>query len=369
MSSHIGVARDSEGNAVASVEVTVYENGTATPASIFSDEGLGTPLANPFTSDADGVYQFYAASDLYDIELSKTGFDTIKYENVPVGFGVPSSRTINATSPVRIDGGASADLSADRTLSLDLPSLDHGSIGGLGDDDHTQYVHTSVARNISVAHTFNPSVGNVPFDVGPAGTGVVLRLNADQVDNIEGAEIIQRDGSVAFTAVVSGVDPTLGPHLATKDYVDGLGGAVDVRRCKVTDSSDQTIANSTLVAVNWDTELYDTDGFHDNVTNNNRLTVPAGAGNVYMLVCGIVWAPNASGVRRVMIRKNGTTVLASHRSNAVDSGETHASLIAFDDAGVGDYYEVLVEQTSGGNLDLQTTTDGSFFAIEGGQPD
>lgn len=35
----------------------------------------------------------------------------------PAG-GVPTSRTITATSPVRIDGGASADLSTDRTLSL-----------------------------------------------------------------------------------------------------------------------------------------------------------------------------------------------------------------------------------------------------------
>lgn len=34
------------------------------------------------------------------------------------GSGVPTSRTITATAPVRIDGGASADLSADRTISV-----------------------------------------------------------------------------------------------------------------------------------------------------------------------------------------------------------------------------------------------------------
>lgn len=36
----------------------------------------------------------------------------------PAGTGVPVGRIINTTSPIRIDGGASADLSADRTLSL-----------------------------------------------------------------------------------------------------------------------------------------------------------------------------------------------------------------------------------------------------------
>ena len=35
-----------------------------------------------------------------------------------VGAAVPSSRTITTTTPLRIDGGASADLSANRTLSI-----------------------------------------------------------------------------------------------------------------------------------------------------------------------------------------------------------------------------------------------------------
>ena len=39
------------------------------------------------------------------------------------GTGVPTTRTLTTTSPVRCDGGASCDLSANRTLSLTSSSV------------------------------------------------------------------------------------------------------------------------------------------------------------------------------------------------------------------------------------------------------
>ncbi len=46
---------------------------------------------------------------------------------------------------------------------------------------------------------------------------------------------------------------------------------------KVKKSTDQTAANySSGAALAWDTEEFDTDGWHDNVTNNSRLSVPSG---------------------------------------------------------------------------------------------
>lgn len=43
------------------------------------------------------------------------------------GSGVPTTRTITATAPIRIDGGASSDLSADRTISLANTAVAPGS--------------------------------------------------------------------------------------------------------------------------------------------------------------------------------------------------------------------------------------------------
>jgi len=51
--------------------ITVYLAGTVTPATIYSDNaGSPTPLANPFTGQANGSWQFYAAQGLYDVVLS-----------------------------------------------------------------------------------------------------------------------------------------------------------------------------------------------------------------------------------------------------------------------------------------------------------
>lgn len=44
-----------------------------------------------------------------------------------------------------------------------------------------------------------------------------------------GINIILKDGSVAFTAPVSGIDPTLPTHLATKAYVDAVKQSLDIK--------------------------------------------------------------------------------------------------------------------------------------------
>jgi len=59
----------STGARVASATITVYQAGTLTLASIFSDN-LATPQSNPFTSDANGLWLFYAANGRYDVQMS-----------------------------------------------------------------------------------------------------------------------------------------------------------------------------------------------------------------------------------------------------------------------------------------------------------
>jgi hypothetical protein len=68
-------------------------------------------------------------------------------------------------------------------VSINESGLDHGSLAGLGDDDHTQYVHISTARTITAQHTFNPTSTGAPFVIGSNANGqLVTGLNADQVD-------------------------------------------------------------------------------------------------------------------------------------------------------------------------------------------
>ena len=55
--------------------ITVYESGTPTLASIYSDDGV-TPQSNPFTSSSVGLFYFYAANGLYDVQVSGAGITT-----------------------------------------------------------------------------------------------------------------------------------------------------------------------------------------------------------------------------------------------------------------------------------------------------
>lgn len=86
-------------------------------------------------------------------------------------------------------------------------TTDHGNLAGLGDDDHTQYVHISTNRTISATHTFNPGSAGPAFTLGANATGqLITGLNADLLDGLNTAStstvstVMTRDAS-ANTAV------------------------------------------------------------------------------------------------------------------------------------------------------------------------
>lgn len=74
------------------------------------------------------------------------------------------------------------------------PTTIHGSLAGLGLDDHPQYMHISNVRTVSADHvyqagTFNPASTNPPFTIGANATDqLVSGLNADQVDGQDASD-------------------------------------------------------------------------------------------------------------------------------------------------------------------------------------
>ena len=120
----------------------------------------------------------------------------------------------------------------------------------------------------------------------------------------------------------------------------------------------QTIANSTLTAIAFTSENFDTDGYHDNSVNNTRITIPAGKGGYYLLQAINNFAPNAIGYRTIAIRKNGTTDIATFEFTNAGAGAACGQFLAITNLAVAtDYYEVRIFQNSGGNLD---TTGGTY---------
>jgi hypothetical protein len=64
---------DRAGNSIVGATVTVFNAGTTTKATIYSNN-TGTIQANPFVTAADGSYGFYAANGRYDIVFAKAGY-------------------------------------------------------------------------------------------------------------------------------------------------------------------------------------------------------------------------------------------------------------------------------------------------------
>lgn len=117
---------------------------------------------------------------------------------------------------------------------------------------------------------------------------------------------------------------------------------------RVYHNANQNTSNGVLDPLALNSERYDTDNIHDNVTNNSRLTCRT-AGK-YIIVAGASFAVNVTGLRIFAIRKNGTVPLGAIVYNACLTDATITTVSTIDSLIVGDYVEFIVKQTSGGDL-------------------
>jgi len=128
--------------------------------------------------------------------------------------------------------------------------------------------------------------------------------------------------------------------------------------CRVTNTTNISIANSTDTALTFNTETYDTDAFHDTSTNTSRLTIPTGKAGYYQINANILWAGNGTGIRDFNIYKNGVRAnYLSMSGQATNSQGFAMSTILY--GAVGDYFEIYVFQNSGGALNIQTNAVGA----------
>ena len=139
-------------------------------------------------------------------------------------------------------------------------------------------------------------------------------------------------------------------------------GAASFVGCKLTSSASPSIATATYVALAWNGEDFDTDAFHDNTTNNTRITIPTGKAGKYQ-VTGLVEGGNvAVGYMNTIIRKNGTTdelAFAATNSTQYPSGLVSGIL----NLAVGDYLEVVVWQNSSTTQTFYQTKPNGTFAV------
>lgn len=175
-------------------------------------------------------------------------------------------------------------------------------------------------------------------------TDTAIHLGPGTTENVIGRQIYQAVGA---------------------NFVDeGTGNIRESSSAIVTLASNQSIPTGTGEIVNWTSESRD-DSAWFNPAQDNRLTVPVGVSRV-RVTANLSWAGSAGGGRRIArALKNGVSLAAGLpwvRDDVGSTGCVQNLTSPVLDVVAGDYFEVSVEQDSGGPLNLTTTA--SWFAIE-----
>ncbi len=136
--------------------------------------------------------------------------------------------------------------------------------------------------------------------------------------------------------------------------------------CKVYANATQNI-NNTLAAANFNLEEYDTDGFHDNVTNNSRVTIPTGKSGKYLISGGTFCS---AGSDFIGFRLNGSTSIRGYQT-ALTGGANYRSAQTTVDLAVDDYVELIISTQNNINIGHATLPDAQSWlsvTLLGGAP-
>jgi hypothetical protein len=218
--------------------------------------------------------------------------------NVTAGIVSQIQGAVDAALALGVTGGNSHDHNGG-----DGAQIDHGSLGGLGDDDHTQYIKHSLA----------------------------------------GAEndMLFASGAGAFAKKT----------LAAAKMILGMSIS-----CGVHDTNNQAIADGVATALYYATEDWDNDSIHDNVINNSRLTCKTAG--LYIIVTSVLWEPSVVGRRTICLRLNGITYIGNVNGPTLsDVGiGLRQFCVALYNMAANDYVETIVAQSAGLSLNILGAT-------------
>jgi len=179
------------------------------------------------------------------------------------------------------------------------------------------------------------------------GVPVENRLTAGTYEEL--ATAADLESHLSDTAPHGAVATATPDRLALRDSKGQVVGFVPAAR--VYHSVAQSIASATTTYLSFDSERFDTDGIHDPVTNNSRLTCQT-AGK-YFISATILWGSNTTGYRQLGLRLNGVTTIALDRRNTNATAFNPAMTVStLYNLSAGDYVETQVYQNSGGALDV-----------------
>ena len=147
---------DSDGNPVSGAKLYFYATGTTTPASVYSDSGLVTPLANPVVADAAGrCSAVYLDSNVtYRCKVTTAAGATISDVDPIIGLGSSPSIPVSASTTEQLTGTNTAKYAtSDSVAALWEQGADVASAGtiSLGEGGYFNVTGTTTITDIDFA--------------------------------------------------------------------------------------------------------------------------------------------------------------------------------------------------------------------------
>lgn len=274
----------------------------------------------------------------YDINGNSAVQVLVTTTSVTRTFEIYDNYSMNGWFPVNWTSGTS--LGTDVMLDLTDPNV----VQGYATDDGS----FSALRNGEIVNVTTPNnvfmTENNSFLQGVQTDGTTIR-NLIGLNNFNNIVV----GSTARQLVLLSLG--LGPQFFDGAIFHDIFHAGYVQpQVRAFHNVSQSIPNAVATALLFNSERWDTDTMHDNVTNNSRLT--ANTDGLYQIDFSGEWDTNATGQRQFFLQVNGTTPIAVIRHDASGASTTQMNVSSQYQLSAGDFVEVFAFQNSGGALDV-----------------
>ena len=219
-----------------------------------------------------------------------------------------------------------------------------------------------------VASGATGDIEGVTAGVGISGggtSGTVTVTNSMATAITTNGDVIYGTGSGTFTRLgIGSTSQVLTVTGGVPVWATPASGSTFVG-CFAYMSANLNMSNGTETSMTLDLENYDTDGFHSNVTNNTRLTIPTGKSGYYLVQGQVGYDLNTTNRRITTIRKNNTSNIAQVEGNPNGASNVYPyfpiTVVAY--LAAADYVELRGWQNSGGTLAALAGAVGSVFSI------
>jgi len=183
---------------------------------------------------------------------------------------------------------------------------------------------------------------------------------ADDLSNVNAGsptkgKLFAGDGSEWVSLAVGSDDQVLTADAAEatglKWAAGGGGGSSTFAGVRVRHSTTQSHSNNAVLTPAFDTEDFDTNGFHDTVTNNERLTVPVGQAGFYHIGLTIEYdnqTGSNSHTAAIVHSVDGNIALWRQDWEGDGTFEAHVKIDTIYEMAEGEYVDIDLFQNTGG---------------------